>query len=311
MSKSLGNVVAPSQITKGKNPKGVDILRYWVGAHACQSNAIQVSDNIMESSKQDVDKIRNTMRFIIGNLNDQDFQQLNLKDMKLVDQYMLHQLRQYYVGLVDSYESMKFNKVCISTMNFVVNELSGFYFTIVKDRLYCDAKTSFERKSALSTLHFLGKYLTKCLSPILPVMVQEINQHCPMLEIDLSTSLDSVSSQAWFNNELNEAFKPIMEVRKLLNSQKVSWKSDDILLLRHSCFPTIFSTDDLKELWQVADVKIIDKIPEVNEEVMKIEHITADIFSVKTEKKLCPRCRLYASNDSDVICKRCQNVLQQ
>ena len=56
----------------------MDILRYWVGAHACQSNAIQVSDNIMESSKQDVDKIRNTMRFIIGNLNDQDFQQLNL-----------------------------------------------------------------------------------------------------------------------------------------------------------------------------------------------------------------------------------------
>ena len=115
--------------------------------------------------------------------------------MKLVDQYMLHQLRQYYVGLVDSYESMKFNKVCTSTMNFVVNELSGFYFTIVKDRLYCDAKNSFNRKSALSTLHFLGKYLTKCLSPILPVMVQEINQHCPMLEIDLSTSLDSVSSE--------------------------------------------------------------------------------------------------------------------
>ena len=102
-----------------------------------------------------------------------------------------------------------------------------------------------------------------------------------------------------------------MEVRKLLNSQKVSWKSDDILLLRHSSFPTIFSTDDLKELWQVADVKMIDKIPEVNEKVIKIEHINADIFSVKTEKKLCPRCRLYASNDSDIICKRCQNVLQQ
>ena len=74
-----GNVVAPSQITKGKNPKGVDVLRYWVGAHASQSPAIQISDNVMESSKQEVDKIRNSLRFIISNLHEENSDLLDLK----------------------------------------------------------------------------------------------------------------------------------------------------------------------------------------------------------------------------------------
>ena len=113
----------------------------------------------------------------------------------MVDQFMLHQLRQYYLDIVDFYESMSYNKVCISTINFFVNDLSGFYLTIIKDRLYCDAKDSLKRKSALTTLHFLGEYLTKCLSPILPVMVQEIKQHCPALKIDLSERLDSKKSE--------------------------------------------------------------------------------------------------------------------
>ena len=76
---SSGNVVAPSQITKGKNPKGVDVLRYWVGAHASQSPAIQISDNVMESSKQEVDKIRNSLRFIISNLHEENSELLDLK----------------------------------------------------------------------------------------------------------------------------------------------------------------------------------------------------------------------------------------
>ena len=74
-----GNVVAPSQITKGKNAKGVDVLRYWVGAHASQSPAIQISDNVMESSKQEVDKIRNSLRFIISNLHEDNSELLDLK----------------------------------------------------------------------------------------------------------------------------------------------------------------------------------------------------------------------------------------
>ncbi len=119
------------------------------------------------------------------------------------------------------------------------------------------------------------------------------------------------SFTAWHNNDLNEAFEPIMEIRKLLNSQKVSWKSDEILLLKHSSFPTIFSIDDLKDIWQVADVKIIDKIPESDEDVIKIEHKHADLFIVESEKMLCPRCRLHASSVSDQLCKRCENVLQQ
>ena len=125
--------------------------------------------------------------------------------MELVDKFILHQLRQYYLNVADSYESMLYNKVCISTINFFVNDLSGFYLTIIKDRLYCEAKDSVKRKSALTTLHFLGEYLTKCLSPILPVMVQEIKQHCPALNIDLSESLDSKTSEGMYDSDILES----------------------------------------------------------------------------------------------------------
>ena len=100
-----------------------------------------------------------------------------------------------------------------------------------------------------------------------------------------------------------------MEMRKLLNSQKVK-KSDEILLLKNSTFPTTFSVDDLKEIWQVADVKIIDESQD-SEKMVKIEHESCHLFIRQSEKKLCPRCRLHSSFETDQLCERCRSVVQQ
>ena len=100
-----------------------------------------------------------------------------------------------------------------------------------------------------------------------------------------------------------------MEMRKLLNSQKVK-KSDEILLLKNSTFPTTFSVDDLKEIWQVADVKIIDELQDF-EKTVKIEHESCHLFIRQSEKKLCPRCRLHSSFETDQLCERCRSVVQQ
>ena len=114
---------------------------------------------------------------------------------------------------------------------------------------------------------------------------------------------------AWYNEELNEVSKKIMEIRKLLNSQKVK-KSDEILLVKNSTFPTTFSVDNLKETWQVADVEIIDELQD-SENMVKIEHESCHLFIRQSEKKLCPRCRLHSSCETDQLCERCKSVVQQ
>ena len=100
-----------------------------------------------------------------------------------------------------------------------------------------------------------------------------------------------------------------MEIRKLLNSQKVK-KSDEILLLKNSTFPATFSVDDLKEIWQVADVKMIDE-SQGSEKMVKMEHESCHLFIGQSEKKLCPRCRLHSSYETDQLCERCRSVVQQ
>jgi isoleucyl-tRNA synthetase len=204
MSKSLGNVIAPCQITQGIKPNGkigtifgVDVLRYWVGAHACQSSSIPVGEDLMKQTKQEVDRLRNALRYIIGNINDEatkkDIFALPYHEMTLVDQYMLHILWKYRSTLTDCFETMAFNQVCQVTQNFVANDLSSFYFMLVKDRLYCDAQESLGRKSAVTVMLKLGQYMTKLLSPIVPVLIEEIAQHCPELGIDLAEKLEDVS----------------------------------------------------------------------------------------------------------------------
>ena len=113
---------------------------------------------------------------------------------------------------------------------------------------------------------------------------------------------------AWYNKDLNEAFRPIMNIRKKLNLEQVK-KSDEILLLKDSNFPSIFSTDDLKEIWQVAEVKIIEEIPDSAEKMIKTEE-NFQIWVTKSEKKLCPRCRLHTSLSSDELCERCDMVIK-
>ena len=100
-----------------------------------------------------------------------------------------------------------------------------------------------------------------------------------------------------------------MEIRKLLNSQKVK-KSDEILLVKNSTFPTTFSVDNLKETWQVADVEIIDELQD-SEKTVKIEHESCHLFIGQSEKKLCPRCRLHSSCETDQLCERCKSVVHQ
>ena len=247
----------------------------------------------MALTKQETDRLRKVLRFIISNLNDIQ-EPLPIQKMKIVDQYMLHCLATYYENIATKYDTMHFNRVCQMTENFVANDLSSFYFSLVKDRLYCDEKNSIERQSAVSTLYWIGFVLTKCLSPLMPVMAQEISLVAPCLKIDLSEPIDETMFSQWKNESFNEKFKIVHNLKRSLTQAKVC-KSDGVLL-KDKGYWSFFTAKDLAEMFQVAFVQFQDDI----EYSYKI---------IPSQMELCPRCRLYQANISDEICLRCENVV--
>ena len=295
MSKSLGNVIAPSSITSGKNSYGVDVLRYWVAAHASSSTSVPVSDKILKMSSEDVDRTRNVLRYIISNLNDDELVLLQLKELKMVDQYVLHLLSDFCQTLAHYYDAMAYNKVCQSVQHFIANDLSAFFFTIIKDRLYCEPRDSLARKSALTTLFWIGKYLSVYLKPILPILSYEVMQHCNILN-------ESSSLKTNFKNDLlKDRFQDIIAIRRCLNQNKVK-KSDCVNL--GSSVGLGLSLEDLAEIWQVAFVTQDDNLKTTT---FNINGILVDVKPSGMEA--CPRCRLFCSPTEEDLCKRCRQVV--
>ena len=248
----------------------------------------------MKATKQEADRLRNVLRFIISNLHD-FHDPIPIQEMKIVDQYMLHCLASYYNTIAKSYDAIYFNKVCIETQNFVANNLSSFYFPVIKDRLYCDEKFSNSRQSAVSTLFWIGHILTKSLSPIMPIMAQEIANISPCLNIDLSESIDPTIISKWENLPLNECFNIVLEIRKTLNQCKV--EKSDAVLLKNDDKLSIFTEKDLAEIFQVSYVEVRDNDAEQNYQIKP------------SQKQLCPRCRLYQANVGEELCERCETVI--
>ena len=298
MSKSLGNVVAPKDIVQGtkKTPAyGVDTLRYWVAAHACRSANIQVSDKVMSLTKQETDKLRNYLRFAISNIESEDHDLVPLEQMKIVDRYMLHRMAVFYEKLSASYDTLFLNRVCQLTQNFTVNELSGFYYSIIKDRLYCDEKSSLQRQSALTALYHIATVLVKALNPIMPVMAEEIAQVAPRMRLDFVQPLDLDLIKSWKDDSLAEPFQEVQDILKNLNQSNI--KKSDAVLIKPNDRLKVFSENDLTEIFQVSFVQFD------TESNQSFEIVQSHDF-------LCPRCRLYQAKIEGELCNRCVKVVK-
>ena len=140
MSKSVGNVVSPRDVVEGK-AMGVDVLRWWVASHASSNTSVMVGDNNPTASKTEVDRMRNTLRFILGQLEGAVEEELTEERRVLLDRALLDRLLKYITVCGQFYEAMEYNKVCIATTNFLTS-LSSSYIHPVKDRLYCDSRSS-------------------------------------------------------------------------------------------------------------------------------------------------------------------------
>ena len=209
MSKSLGNVISPQDVIK---TNGADILRLWV-ASSNYHDDIRLSKEIMDRVIDAYRKIRNTIRFLLGNLNGFDPQtEISGYDHLIeIDQWALHKLQRVSAEVKEAYEQFEFGKACKILYSYCNETLSGFYLDILKDRLYTSHTFSGERKSAQTVLFHILNHLVCYIAPVLSFTAEEVYQLMPKTsETALLTSIHLLPwpecPPNWRNESLEKKF---------------------------------------------------------------------------------------------------------
>ncbi len=173
MSKSLGNGIEPQAVVK---QYGADILRLWVTS-TDYFNDHRIGENIIKGQVEAYRKIRNTLRFLLGNLAGfEETERLSVAEMPELDRWVLHRLSELDALVRDCVENYNFHRMYNALYNFCIVDLSAFYFDIRKDALYCDARASARRRAARTVLDAIFHCLTRWLAPILVFTAEEVWQ---------------------------------------------------------------------------------------------------------------------------------------
>jgi len=171
MHKSLGNAVAPEEVIK---EYGADILRLWVASSDYRVDS-RISKDILKQLSDIYLKIRNTARFILGNLNGFDPDSLvSIADMAELDRWALARLNRLVTGVMASYERYEYHTIYHAIHNFCTVDMSNFYLDVIKDRLYCDFANGLPRRSAQTAIYLILDALVRMLAPILAFTTEEI-----------------------------------------------------------------------------------------------------------------------------------------
>ncbi len=308
MSKSAGNVVAPQDIIKRY---GAEVLRLWASQLDYKGD-VRISEDIIKRSADTYRKIRNTARYLLGNLFDfnpeKDY--VPFDKMLLFDRWALNKLAQLNNRVIKAYREYDFHLMYHHVLQFCTVDMSNFYLDILKDRLYCSKKESLERRSAQTALFEIVKNLAIIISPVLTFTADEIWQYIPEFE----GKTESVHL-AYFNNldfAINDSeklmFNTLIEVREeVLKALEEARKEKVIghpldaevsLVLKEKQF------DTLKPLMEELNRYFI--VSKVN--VEKGDKLSISVAKASGEK--CLRCWNYGDLNSDGLCERCEAVLK-
>ncbi|MGB9885560.1 MAG: isoleucine--tRNA ligase [Moorellales bacterium] len=219
MSKSLGNGIEPSQVIE---ELGADVLRLWV-ASADYRRDVAASPKIFQQMADAYRKIRNTFRFLLGNLYDFDPKRdmVPASEMEEIDRFLLCRLQRLIQRVTDAFYRYEFHQVYRHLYNFCVLDLSAFYLDVLKDRLYCEAANSRRRRSAQTGLYHIAQVLVRLFTPILAFTTEEIWQYLPRQEDDpLSVQLTSWPRvrPEYLDEDLERRWETLLAVREEVSS---------------------------------------------------------------------------------------------
>ena len=217
MSKSLGNVISPEDILK---KYGADILRIWV-ASSNYAEDLRIDYGILDQHSDSYRKIRNTFRYLLGNLNDKfeniDLEKINLEELPELEQFMLHKIYCLNLEFEKYFKNYDFHNLYKELLNFCTVDLSAFYFDIRKDCLYCDPKDSDKRKSTLILLNIILDSLLKWFAPILSFTTEEIFQLISKNKKSIHLEKFMNYPKKFQNFKLNEKWLVLLKIRDVCN----------------------------------------------------------------------------------------------
>ncbi|OFK75656.1 isoleucine--tRNA ligase [Staphylococcus sp. HMSC071G07] len=318
MSKSLGNVIVPEQIVK---QKGADIARLWVSSVDYLADA-RISDEIIKQTADVYRKIRNTLRFMLGNVNDfnPETDAIAEADLLEVDRYILNRFREFTASTIKNYDNFDYLNIYQEVQNFINVELSNFYLDYGKDILYIEERSAHKRRSMQTVLYQIVVDMTKLLAPILAHTADEVWSYIPHVQEE-SVHLTDMPKVQDVDTELVEKWNTFMKLRDDVNraleiarNEKVIGKSLEakVTIGSNSDFDAtefLQGFEDLQQLFITSQAEVVDSV----EGGASYAH--GDIKVEHADGEKCQRCWNYSEDLGSVgeltdLCPRCQAVVK-
>lgn len=366
MSKSLGNTIVPNDFINGctmpvpvanssskkkakknsdkpqKAPKvkqvkvpayGADVLRFWV-ATTDYTGDVSVGPAVVGKASDALRKVRNTARFLLGNLQDFDPAQHAVPHAEMdfaLDRYMLHELNALAQSVTSSYDAFAFNRAQHALSHFISTDLSAFYMEATKDRLYCDASNSKTRRAAQTVLWLSLQSITRALAPVIPHTTEDIRLHwvaqlqdIPLEDVPGSLFLEEgwmPSAAEWQSDDLARDWTAIRQLRFEVNrvveqmrqaGRVGSQLECNVYVVASNSDPRVkellsplAGTSQLEDVLLCSDVQVVESVGEIDDVeqfqascqlAMGPNDAPMDVKLVLTAAKghKCPRCWKYA-----------------
>ena len=277
MSKSAGNVISPEDILKDF---GADILRLWVFS-SDYSEDLRIDKTILEQNADAYRKIRNTFRYLLGNLNDKyevvDYQKINPEKLPELEKYILAKIYELDQKFKKSFNEYNLHRIYKDLFNFCTQELSSFYFDIRKDRLYCDVLNSQNRIACIQVLNIILDYLLKWFAPVLVFTTEEIYKLVNSTSQSIHLAQIPKIPSSWQNQKLIDKYIELGTLREAVNLAIEEKRSAKIIGSSLEASVNIETNSQIKKLLDdinlpeyfitsIVDLKINDgtKIPKVD-----------------------------------------------
>ncbi len=341
MSKSLGNVVDPNMIINGgPNQKiqpayGADVLRLWVSS-VDYSVDVPIGSNILKQISDVYRKVRNTARYLLGNIHDYDPKQekIDIDQLPLLDKWMLNRLVDVSDQITTAYENYEFSKFFQILQSFCVIDLSNFYLDIAKDRLYVSAKSQFRRRSCQFVMSKIVENLAVLISPVLCHMAEDIWQNLPYNTVEKSVFQRGwpIFPKSWINYELNEHISNLRKLRVEINKAiegcrtkqligaaletEVNYLPENETIKNSLLWLDKFGNkevDSFDEWLIISKFNIVNNLAEDSLLIDKNEIGKIQILKAKGQK--CDRCWHYQQEtlpgfENTKLCIRCSNIIK-
>lgn len=317
MSKSLGNGIDPQEIIE---QYGADVLRLWVASSDYHAD-IRISKDILKQLSEAYRKIRNTARYILGNLNDfnPDTDMVEVKDLFPIDKWAIAKLNELNDKVRAGYDAYEFHQVYHSIHNFCVVDMSNFYLDVLKDRLYTEKADSPSRRAAQTAIYIILDAMTRMISPILAYTSDEIWRYMPHgsdcdkdcvlfneMPKKINVDTDAEFMARWDRiHELRDLVKKSIEVAVKSKLIKSSLESKIILTCGGENYDFVSSV-----MSELTAVFIVSQV-----ELVKGESDDINVVVEKAQGEKCERCWVYSdtvgqNKEHPTLCARCAEILK-